>query len=125
GPGAALGAGLVPASLGSDTGGSIRGPAGLCGIAGLKPTYGLVSRAGVLPNSYSYDHCGPMARTSQDCALLLNAIAGHDGADPASSSRPVEDFAKGIDGGVQGLRIGVATHSCETALRVSAHLAPT
>jgi Asp-tRNA(Asn)/Glu-tRNA(Gln) amidotransferase A subunit family amidase len=98
GSGAALAARLVPASLGSDTGGSIRGPAGLCGIAGLKPTYGLVSRAGVLPNSYSYDHCGPMARTSQDCALLLNAIAGHDPADPASSSRPVEDFAKGIDG---------------------------
>ena len=92
GSGAAIAAGLVPASLGSDTGGSIRGPAGLCGIAGLKPTYGLVSRAGVLPNSYSYDHCGPMARTSQDCALLLNAIAGHDPADPASSPRPVGGF---------------------------------
>ena len=87
GSGAAIAAGLVPATLGSDTGGSIRGPAGLCGIAGLKPTYGLVSRAGVLPNSYSYDHCGPMARTSQDCALILNAIAGHDPADPASSPR--------------------------------------
>ena len=123
GSGAALAARLVPASLGSDTGGSIRGPAGLCGIAGLKPTYGLVSRAGVLPNSYSYDHCGPMARTSQDCALLLNAIAGHDRADPASSSRPVEDFAKGIDGGVKGLRIGVVRHFWEKDLRVSAELA--
>jgi aspartyl-tRNA(Asn)/glutamyl-tRNA(Gln) amidotransferase subunit A len=122
GSGAAVAARLVPASLGSDTGGSIRGPAGLCGIAGLKPTYGLVSRAGVLPNSYSYDHCGPMARTSQDCALLLNAIAGHDRADPASSSRPVEDFAKGIDGGVKGLRVGVIRHFWEKDLRVNAEL---
>ena len=110
GSGAALAARLVPASLGSDTGGSIRGPASLCGVAGLKPTYGLVSRAGVLPNSYSYDHCGPMARTSQDCALLLNAIAGHDPADPASSPRPVEDLAKGINGGIKGLRIGIIRH---------------
>ena len=122
GSGAALAARLVPASLGSDTGGSIRGPAGLCGIAGLKPTYGLVSRAGVLPNSYSYDHCGPMARTSQDCALLLNAIAGHDPADPASSSRPVEDFAKDIEGGVKGLRIGVVRHFWEKDLRVNLEL---
>ena len=122
GSGAAVAARLVPASLGSDTGGSIRGPAGLCGIAGLKPTYGLVSRAGVLPNSYSYDHCGPMARTSEDCALLLNVIAGHDRADPASSALPVEDFAKGIDGGVKGLRIGVVRHFWEKDLRVSAEL---
>jgi aspartyl-tRNA(Asn)/glutamyl-tRNA(Gln) amidotransferase subunit A len=122
GSGAAVAARLVPASLGSDTGGSIRGPAGLCGIAGLKPTYGLVSRAGVLPNSYSYDHCGPMARTSQDCALLLNVIAGHDRADPASCSRPVEDFAKGIDGGVKGLRIGVIRHFWEKDLPVNAEL---
>src|SRR5258705_7277862 len=85
GSGAAVAAGLVPVSLGSDTGGSIRGPAGLCGIAGLKPTYGLVSRAGVLANSYSYDHCGPMARTAEDCALILNAIAGHDPTDPTSA----------------------------------------
>jgi aspartyl-tRNA(Asn)/glutamyl-tRNA(Gln) amidotransferase subunit A len=125
GSGAALAARLVPASLGSDTGGSIRGPAGLCGIAGLKPTYGLVSRAGVLPNSYSYDHCGPMARSSEDCALLLNAIAGHDRADPASSSRPVEDFRKGIDGGVRGLRIGVVRHFWENDLRVNAELSGT
>ena len=103
GSGAAIAAGLVPASLGSDTGGSIRGPAGLCGIAGLKPTYGLVSRAGVLPNSYSYDHCGPMARTAQDCALILNAVAGHDPADPASSLRHAPDFAAGLDLGVKGL----------------------
>ena len=120
GSGAALAARLVPASLGSDTGGSIRGPAGLCGVAGLKPTYGLVSRAGVLPNSYSYDHCGPMARTSQDCALLLNAIAGHDPADPASSLRPVEDLAKGINSGIKGLRIGIIRHFWEKDVHIDA-----
>ena len=122
GSGAALAARLVPASLGSDTGGSIRGPAGLCGIAGLKPTYGLVSRSGVLPNSYSYDHCGPMARTSQDCALLLNSIAGHDRADPASSSRSIEDFTKGIDDGIKGLRIGVLRDFWEKDLPFNAEL---
>src|SRR6185295_17488373 len=122
GSGAAVAARLVPASLGSDTGGSIRGPAGLCGIVGLKPTYGLVSRAGVLPNSNSYDHCGPMARTSQDCALLLNVIAGHDRADPASSSRPFDDFAQGIDGDIKGLRIGVVRHFWERDLSVNAEL---
>jgi aspartyl-tRNA(Asn)/glutamyl-tRNA(Gln) amidotransferase subunit A len=124
GSGAALAAGLVPVSLGSDTGGSIRGPAGLCGIAGLKPTYGLVSRAGVLPNSYSYDHCGPMARTSKDCALILNAIAGHDPADPASSPRPVGDFTAGLDLGIKGLRIGVVRHFWEKDQRVHAELLP-
>ena len=113
GSGAAVAAGLVPASLGSDTGGSIRGPAGLCGIAGLKPTYGLVSRAGVIPNSYSYDHCGPMARTSEDCAILLDAIAGHDAADPSSSPRPAGGYAAAIGGGIKGLRIGVVRHFWE------------
>jgi aspartyl-tRNA(Asn)/glutamyl-tRNA(Gln) amidotransferase subunit A len=124
GSGAAIAAGLVPASLGSDTGGSIRGPAGLCGIAGLKPTYGLVSRAGVLPNSYSYDHCGPMARTAEDCALILNAIAGYDPADPASSQRHSPDFTAGLDLGVKGLRIGVIRHFWEKDLAVHAELPP-
>jgi aspartyl-tRNA(Asn)/glutamyl-tRNA(Gln) amidotransferase subunit A len=123
GSGAAIAAGLVPASLGSDTGGSIRGPAGLCGIAGLKPTYGLVSRAGVLPNSYSYDHCGPMARTVEDCALILNAIAGHDPADPASSRRAPADHTAGLDLGVKGMRIGVVRHFWERDLAASAELA--
>lgn len=118
GSGAAVAAGLVPASLGSDTGGSIRGPAGLCGIAGLKPTYGLVSRAGVLPNSYSYDHCGPMARTSQDCALLLDAIAGYDPADPASAMRQPGEYAATIGAGVKGLRIGVVRHFWERDTKV-------
>lgn len=123
GSGAALAAGLVPASLGSDTGGSIRGPAGLCGIAGLKPTYGLVSRAGVMPNSYTYDHCGPMARTSRDCAILLNVIAGHDAADPSSANRPVPDFAAGIGAGIKGLRIGVVRHFWERDLKANGELA--
>jgi aspartyl-tRNA(Asn)/glutamyl-tRNA(Gln) amidotransferase subunit A len=123
GSGAALAAGLVPASLGSDTGGSIRGPAGLCGIAGLKPTYGLVSRAGVLPNSYSFDTCGPMARTSEDCALILTAIAGHDAADPASSARPVRDFTTGLTAGIKGLRIGVIRHFWEQDLKAGSALA--
>jgi aspartyl-tRNA(Asn)/glutamyl-tRNA(Gln) amidotransferase subunit A len=123
GSGAALAAGLVPASLGSDTGGSIRGPASLCGIAGLKPTYGLVSRAGVLPNSYSYDHCGPMARTTEDCALILNVIAGHDPADPASSMRPVVAYAATLNLGIKGLRIGVIRHFWETDTKVHSELA--
>ena len=122
GSGAALAAGLVPVSLGSDTGGSIRGPAGLCGIAGLKPTYGLVSRAGVIPNSYSYDHCGPMARTSEDCALILTAIAGHDPADPASAIRPASDYSAGIGDGIKGLRIGVVRHFWEKDVAVNAEL---
>jgi aspartyl-tRNA(Asn)/glutamyl-tRNA(Gln) amidotransferase subunit A len=122
GSGAAVAAGLVPASLGSDTGGSIRGPAGLCGIAGLKPTYGLVSRAGVLPNSYSYDHCGPMARTAEDCALILNAIAGHDPADPACARRTLPDFKADLDAGVKGLRIGVIRHFWEKDLATTPEL---
>lgn len=124
GSGVALAAGLVPASLGSDTGGSIRGPAGLCGIAGMKPTYGLVSRAGVLPNSYSYDHCGPMARTTEDCALLLNIVAGHDPADPASSPRPVGDFTAGLTESIKGLKLGVVRHFWERDFAVHADLPP-
>ena len=122
GSGVAVAAGLVPATLGTDTGGSIRGPAGLCGIAGLKPTYGLVSRAGVIPNSYSYDHCGPMARTSEDCAILLNAIAGHDPTDPASSPRPRGDYTAGLNDGIKGLRIGVIRHFWEKDFTVHAEL---
>src|SRR5207302_145615 len=85
GSGAALAAGMAFGALGTDTGGSIRGPASLCGIAGLKPTYGRCSRAGVLTLSWTLDHTGPMARTVEDCAYLLQALAGYDAADPASS----------------------------------------
>src|SRR6201993_4633676 len=75
-----------PGPLGSDTGGSIRGPAALCGIVGLKPTYGLVSRAGVYANSFTFDHAGPMTWTVEDWGILLQVIAGHDPKDPASAS---------------------------------------
>ncbi len=107
GSGAALAAGLCYGSLGSDTGGSIRIPAALCGITGLKPTYGRVSRAGVLPLSWSLDHAGPMARTVRDVALMLTVIAGPDPADPAAASVPVSDFTAGLEDGVRGLRIGL------------------
>ena len=107
GSGAALAAGLLHGATGSDTGGSIRGPAAFCGITGLKPTYGRVSRAGVMTLSWTLDHTGPMARTVEDCAYLLQAIAGHDAADPACSTRPVDDYVGALDGNVRGLRIGV------------------
>ncbi len=119
GTGAAVAAGLILGGTGSDTGGSIRGPAALCGIAGIKPTYGLCSRNGILPLSFSLDHAGPMAWTVEDCALLLQAMAGHDSADPASADRPVPDFTSGLRDGVKGLRIGVAHQWHETDQRAA------
>ena len=110
GSGAALAAGLCPAALGTDTGGSIRIPAAMCGVTGLKPTYGLVSRHGVLALAPGLDTAGPMARSAQDCALLLQAIAGHDAQDPASASSPVPDYAAALTGDLRGLRIGVIRH---------------
>jgi len=107
GSGAALAAGLVHGATGSDTGGSIRGPAAFCGIVGLKPTYGRASRAGVLTLSWTLDHTGPMARTVEDCALLMQPLAGHDPLDPASSRVPVDDYVGGLGREVRGLRIGV------------------
>ena len=107
GSGAAVAAGLAPGALGSDTGGSIRNPAALCGLVGLKPTYGLVSRAGVFTNSFSYDHAGPMTWTVEDCAIMLQAIAGHDPKDPASARHTVPDYRSDLHSGVKGLRIGV------------------
>ncbi|MCE2948417.1 MAG: amidase [bacterium] len=113
GSAAALAGGLVPASLGSDTGGSIRGPASLCGLAGLMPTTGLVSRTGVIPNSFTLDHCGPMARTVEDCAILLQAMAGFDPLDAGSIPSDVPDYRATLDDGVRGLRIGVLRHYWE------------
>jgi len=119
GTGAAVAAGLVLGGTGSDTGGSIRGPSALCGIAGIKPTYGLSSRRGVLPLSQTLDHTGPMAWTVQDCALLLQAMAGHDPLDPASANRPVANFCADLDKGAKGLRIGVIRHFHEVDNPVS------
>ncbi|MBI2886899.1 MAG: amidase [Chloroflexi bacterium] len=108
GSGAAVAAGLCAGAIGSDTGGSIRIPASLCGIVGLKPTYGRVSRYGVLPLSWSLDHVGPMTRTVEDAALFLNALAGHDPKDPASAREPAPNATAALGTGVQGLRLGLA-----------------
>jgi aspartyl-tRNA(Asn)/glutamyl-tRNA(Gln) amidotransferase subunit A len=108
GSGAALAAGLLPAALGTDTGGSIRGPAGFCGVSGLKPTYGRVSRRGVLPLAWSLDHVGPMTRGLRDNALMLNAMAGPDAGDPTSLPDAPEDFARDIGRPIAGLKIAYA-----------------
>lgn len=107
GTGAAVAAGFILGGTGSDTGGSIRTPASFCGLAGIKPTYGLVSRAGIQPLSFALDHAGPLAWTVEDCAILLDAMAGHDPADPASASVPLPGFRAALGGGIAGLRIGV------------------
>jgi aspartyl-tRNA(Asn)/glutamyl-tRNA(Gln) amidotransferase subunit A len=109
GSAAALAAGMCFGTLGSDTGGSIRIPASLCGVVGLKPTYGRVSLRGVVPLSWSLDHAGPMARRVTDVAILLNVIAGPDKSDPGSVDVPSSDYVAGIDDGVAGWRIGVVT----------------
>lgn len=107
GPAAAVAARAVFGTLGSDTGGSIRLPAACCGIVGLKATNGRVSRHGAMPLSFSLDTVGPLARTVTDVALLLSTIAGHDPADPVSSTRPVPDYFAELESGVAGLKIGV------------------
>jgi len=107
GSGVSLAAGFVPAALGTDTGGSVRNPASMCGIVGMKATYGRVSRRGVLPLSYSLDHIGPMTRTITDNAILLGVISGHDPEDPGSARTAVQDFTADLDRGVNGLKIGV------------------
>ena len=110
GSGAGLAAGLFPIALGTDTGGSVRHPASACGIVGLKPTYGLVSRRGVFPLSFTLDHIGPMARTVADAATLLDVIAGHDPADPGSTPSARTRFTTQLNQGVAGLRIGYIRH---------------
>ena len=108
----AVAVGTALGSLGSDTGGSIRGPASSCGIVGHKPTYGLVSRYGVLDLSWSLDHCGPMTWTVEDSALMTQAIAGYDPKDPASANVAVPDYSESLREDVKGLRIGVPEHYC-------------
>jgi aspartyl-tRNA(Asn)/glutamyl-tRNA(Gln) amidotransferase subunit A len=107
GSGAAVAAGFAAGAIGSDTGGSIRLPAAVCGIVGLKPTYGRVSRAGAMPLSWSLDHLGPMTRTVRDAALMLGVIAGHDPRDATTSRRRVPPYVATLDAPVRGLRIGV------------------
>jgi len=119
GSGAAVAAGLVPVALGSDTGGSIRGPASHCGVVGLMPTFGLVSRAGVITNSYTFDHCGPLARTVEDCALVLEALAGYDPRDAGSLRRPIPRYREALGHDLRGLRIGVLRHHWETDIPAS------
>jgi aspartyl-tRNA(Asn)/glutamyl-tRNA(Gln) amidotransferase subunit A len=119
GSGAAVAAGMVPVALGSDTGGSIRGPASLCGVVGLMPTFGLVSRAGVITNSYTFDHCGPLARTVEDCALALQALAGYDPKDAGSLQRLIPSYREALSQDLRGLRIGVLRHHWEQDIPAS------
>ena len=119
GTGAAVAAGFVLGGTGSDTGGSIRTPSSFCGLAGIKPTYGLVSRSGIQPLSFSLDHAGPLAWTVEDCAILLDAMAGYDPADPACAKVDRPNFRASIAGGISGLRVGVVRNFFETDSTIS------
>ena len=110
GSGVATAAGFVPFAIGTDTGGSIRNPATMCGVTGIKPTYGLVSRRGVFPLAFSLDHVGPLTRSVHDNATVLNVLAGHDGFDPGSVARPGVDYTALTGKGLKGVRIGWLKH---------------
>lgn len=114
GSGAAVAAGLAMAAMGTDTGGSIRGPASWCGIAGHKPTYGYLSRRGILPLSFSLDHAGPMCWTSEDCALMMQVLAGHDPLDAGSADVTIPDFAAALGSDLKGMKIAVPRNFFET-----------
>ncbi|MBI4182648.1 MAG: amidase [Proteobacteria bacterium] len=118
GSGAAVAAGLVLGALGSDTGGSIRHPSAQCGIAGLKPTYGRVSKKGVLPLSFSLDNVGPMAWTARDNAILLGTIAGYDPEDPSTVDRPVPNYLRALTGNIKGLKVGLVRHFYDGDIKV-------
>jgi len=122
GSGAAVAAGLATFALGTDTGGSVRTPAWLCGVVGLKPTFGRVGRSGVIPFSASCDHVGPLTRTVEDAALVLQAIAGHDPGDPGSATVDVPDFTRDLRAGIAGMRIGVLRHHFEEDIRPNPEL---
>ena len=110
GSGSGVAAGLFPMALGTDTGGSVRNPASCCGIVGLKPTYGLVSRRGVFPLSFTLDHVGPMTRTVADNALMLDVLAGYDPADPGSAATRRGHYGEGLERDRRGLRVGFVRH---------------
>jgi aspartyl-tRNA(Asn)/glutamyl-tRNA(Gln) amidotransferase subunit A len=122
GSGSGLAAGLFPMALGSDTGGSVRNPASACGIIGLKPTYGLVSRRGVFPLSFTLDHVGPMTRTVADNALMLDILAGHDPLDAGSVAAPAGHYKTKLERGVRGLRIGFIRHFHEEDMPADAEV---
>jgi aspartyl-tRNA(Asn)/glutamyl-tRNA(Gln) amidotransferase subunit A len=109
GTGIAIAADLVIAGLGTDTGGSVRGPSAFCGISGIKQTFGLVSKEGCVPLGYSLDNIGPMAHTVRDCAIMLQIMAGYDPRDPCTVNRPVADMLSPLDGSLEGVRIGIPT----------------
>ena len=113
GSGSSVAAGLVSGSLGGDTGGSIRGPSGFNNIAGLRPTWSLLSRAGIFTLSWSMDTAGPLARSAEDCALMLQAMAGYDSRDPTTSAEPVPDYTAGLNDGVKSMRIAVVEEMVE------------
>ena len=125
GSGAGVAAGFFPLALGTDTGGSIRNPATNCGVVGLKPTYGLVSRRGVFPLAYTLDHVGPLARTVADAALMLDAIAGYDPADPGSSPGPDRSFTHDLHRGIRGFRVGYVRHFHERDMPATSEVAAT
>lgn len=107
GSAASVAAGFVPMAMGSDTGGSVRIPASFCGTVGIKPTFGRISRVGIVPHSWSLDHPGPLTRTVEDAAIAMNVLAGYDPRDPACQDQPVPDYAAGIRASLKGLRVGV------------------
>jgi aspartyl-tRNA(Asn)/glutamyl-tRNA(Gln) amidotransferase subunit A len=121
GSAAAVAAGLVPVALGSDTGGSIRQPAALCGVVGVKPTYGRVSRYGLIAFGSSLDQIGPFARDTRDAAAVFSAIAGPDPRDSTSSAAPVADYGAGMTGDARGLRVGVPRHLLEDGVEPGVH----
>ena len=123
GSGSAVGGGILPAALGTDTGGSVRHPASHCGIVGMKATYGLVSRRGVFPLAFTLDHVGPMTRDVASNAMLLNAMAGHDPADPGSAEARAQNYARALKKGLKGLTIGYVRHFHETDQPAAAEVA--
>ncbi len=123
GAGAATAAGFLPAAIGTDTGGSVRNPASMCGVAGMKPTYGVVSRRGVIALAWSLDHIGPLTRTVRDNALMLDLMAGHDPLDPGSVPHAPGGYAAGLDRGVKGLKVGVIRHFYQRDMKADPEMA--